>query len=97
MIVVQNHIPVNPKYAEEFESRFSNSNENLKKMKGFIKNQVLRPIEADTYVVMTYWESMEDFKAWTESEDFSKAHSRKNPPDMFTGRPVLSVHQVVEH
>ena len=96
MIVVQNHIPVNPKYSEEFEKRFENTNNNLKQMKGFVKNQILRPIEADTYVVMTYWETLEDFHAWAESEEFKKAHSVKNPSDMFTGRPHLSVHQVVE-
>ncbi len=95
MIVVQNHIPVDPSMSHDFEQRFSNTNENMKHMKGFVKNEILRPVKADTYVVLTYWETMSDFKAWTESEDFKKAHSRKPTPGMITGENYLTIHEIV--
>ena len=44
MIVVQNHIKVNPKYSLEFESAFSGTNKHLSGMKGFVKNEILKPV-----------------------------------------------------
>ena len=95
MIVVQNHIPVDPSMAVDFEGRFSNTNENLRHRKGFVKNEILRPIKGDSYIVLTYWETMEDFKAWTESDDFKKAHARRPSPGMITGENYLTIHEVV--
>ncbi|MHB8371861.1 MAG: antibiotic biosynthesis monooxygenase family protein [Thermoplasmataceae archaeon] len=97
MIIVQNHIPVDPEMSKDFEERFSNTNENMKHRKGFIKNEILRPVKADSYVVLTYWQTMEDFREWADSDDFKKAHSRKPTPGMITGESKLTIHEVVEH
>ncbi len=96
MIVVQNHIPVNPEHLKEFESRFADTNNNLRSHKGFVRNQILRPLKSDSYIVMTYWENMEDFKAWTESEEFRMAHSRNVPEGMIAGKNTLTIHEVVQ-
>ena len=73
MIVVANRIPVAKGYEEEFEKRFKDRAGLVDGMDGFIKNYVLRPLDSDYYVVQTYWESTEAFKAWTESDAFKKA------------------------
>ena len=96
VIIVQNHIKVNPKYSEEFEKAFSGTNEHLSGMKGFVKNEILKPVKGDSYIVLTYWEDMDSFNAWTQSEAFRQAHSRKHPDDMFIGKSELTIHEVVK-
>jgi heme oxygenase (mycobilin-producing) len=44
MFVVMNRIPVNPEYAAQFEERFRSRAGEVDKMKGFVRNQVLRPV-----------------------------------------------------
>jgi heme-degrading monooxygenase HmoA len=96
MIVVANRIPVAKGYEEEFEKRFKGRAGLVDGMHGFIKNYVLRPIDSDYYVVQTYWESWEAFKAWTESEAFKKAHSSRPPKEMFSGKNVFEMHEVID-
>lgn len=95
MIVVQNHIKVREKYREQFEDAFIHRRTFLDTVNGFIRNDILRPIMGEDYIVMSYWNSLEEFKAWTESEEFRKAHEGALPPDAFEGRNVLSVHEVI--
>ena len=65
MIVVANRIPIAKGYEEKFESRFKERAGLVDDMPGFIRNEVLRPIDSDYYVVQTYWESKEAFEVWT--------------------------------
>ncbi len=43
---------------------------------------------------MTFWETEEQFKAWTESDAFKEAHSRVPPKEMFKGHGELEIHEV---
>ena len=95
MIVVQNHIPVNENFREEFERRFSRRNRDVDNFPGFIRNDILRPDEGNEYVVMTFWRSMDDFHAWVNSDDFKKAHSKHIPEGMFDGKSHLTIHEVI--
>lgn len=98
MFVVMNRIPVNAEFAGQFEDRFRNRAGEVDKMKGFIRNQVLRPANPeDPYVVMTFWESRADFEAWVNSEAFQKQHAKPGalPPDAFRGRPKLESFDVI--
>lgn len=99
MIVTCNRIPVKPEYAAAFEERFADRSTLVDGMKGFISFQLLRPTKAeDPYVVMTFWESQEDFKAWTESEAFKEGHARSGrlPSDAFLGHPKLEIYDVLQ-
>ena len=99
MIAVANRIFVHPDYAEAFEARFRERAGLVDEMPGFVFNQVLRPSNPDDpYVVMTYWESHEQFKAWTESEAFRQGHAKSGslPKEAFTGRNKLEIHQVIQ-
>lgn len=95
MIVVQNHIPVKGEFRKQFEDAFIHGRTFLTTVKGFIRNDILRPTSGEDYIVMSYWNSMEEFTAWTESEEFRKAHKSTLPPDAFSGKNVLSVHEVI--
>lgn len=97
MITVANRIYVNPDYAEQFEERFRQRAQLVDQMPGFQANLVLRPTEPDApYVVLSFWDSQEDFEAWTRSEAFAQVHARSGslPKEAFTGPSVLEVHEV---
>ena len=99
MIAVANRIFVNPDYAEAFEARFRERAGLVDEMPGFLFNQVLRPSRPDDpYVVLTYWDSHEHFKAWTESDAFKKGHAQSGslPREAFTGRNKLEIHQIIQ-
>ena len=99
MIVVCNRIPVNMEFAEAFEERFSDRANLVDGMDGFVSFQLLRPQkERDPYVVMTFWESDEHFKAWTESTEFKEGHARSGslPREAFLGHPTLEVFEVIQ-
>lgn len=98
MFIVMNRIPVNPDYAEQFEERFRNRAGEVDKMKGFVRNQVLRPANAeDPYVVLTVWESQEDFENWVNSDAFRKGHAKSGtlPQEAFAGRSKLESFEVI--
>jgi len=99
MIVVCNRIPVNPDHAAAFEERFADRANLVDGMPGFVSFQLLRPTQpGDPYVVMTFWESQEHFKGWTESAAFKEGHARSGslPPDAFLGHPKLEVYEVMQ-
>lgn len=94
MIVVANRFEVGEGHEEAFVERFSQGTGNVTEQPGFVKFEVLSPIDADTHVAMTYWESEEDFRAWTETEAFQEAHSDRPPEGMFESHPNLEIHEV---
>lgn len=94
MIVVANRFDVADGYGEQFVERFRDSVGTVEDRDGFVRFELLTPERADSYVALTYWESMADFEAWTDSEEFARAHSGDAPEGMFEGRPELEVHEV---
>ncbi|MCZ7627512.1 MAG: antibiotic biosynthesis monooxygenase [Candidatus Methylomirabilota bacterium] len=95
MIVTANRVPITKGYEREFEKRFEQRLGAVDRAPGFIRNEILRPIEGDCYVVMTYWESQEAFEAWVQSESFKQAHANPAPKEMFAGRSQLEMHEVI--
>lgn len=98
MIAVTNRIYVNSNFYEAFEERFHTSAGLVDAMPGFLFDQLLRPAkEGDPYVVLTYWERHEDFRAWTQSASFRKEDARSGTlPKAVLDKPDrLDVYQVV--
>ena len=98
MFIVMNRILVNPEYKDQFEERFTNRAREVDKMPGFVRNQVLRPANAeDPYIVFTVWQSKEDFEAWVNSEAFQKGHARSGslPREAFRGQSKLETFEVI--
>ena len=97
MFVVANRIHVASGYETEFEERFKNRAGLVEKMHGFIRNELLRPIKGDSYIVMTHWQSQEAFEAWTQSASFKESHKGPRPPkEMYTGPNVVEMHEVIQ-
>ncbi len=99
MITVANRIPVHPDQAQAFEERFAERLGLVDQMEGFVAYRLLRPTKAeDPYVVLTFWESEELFRAWTQSDNFRQQHTqdRKLSSDAFTGPVKLEVHEIVQ-
>lgn len=94
MIAVANRFSVAEGYGDEFVERFAGSEGDVASQPGFVKFELLTPVDADTYVAMTYWESEAAFRAWTETEDFHAAHADSAPAGMFEGHPQLEIHEV---
>ena len=110
MIVVTNRIPVSQGHEADFEDRFRHRAHLIDQSPGFLKNQILRPVqrrfnhqtgaweetkEQGFYLVQTYWENEETFWDWTRSESFRKAHSNRPPAEMFAGPAALEIHHVI--
>jgi heme-degrading monooxygenase HmoA len=93
MIIVMNRITVAEGREQDFEQTFVERDRAVDQMTGFIDLQVLRPSQGRTYVVMTRWNSLEAFEAWTRSEAFLSAH-RKQSPGLAESRPVLEIYEV---
>jgi heme-degrading monooxygenase HmoA len=96
MFVVANRIPVTDGHEEAFEERFAERSGAVDDQPGFVSFELLRPVDADHYVVLTHWESEADFEAWTDSEAFREQHAGDTPEGMFAGHPDLEKHEVVE-
>ncbi|HXI04311.1 MAG TPA: antibiotic biosynthesis monooxygenase [Candidatus Saccharimonadales bacterium] len=94
MIVVMNRVPVNEGYSDDFLERFRTRKGLVDGQPGFIRNLVLKPLKGEFHVVMTFWETREEFDAWTKSEAFQQAHSRVPPPQMFRGHGELEIYEV---
>ncbi len=75
---VLNNIPVTAEGRSAFEQRFMNRARKVEEELGFVGIRVLRPLDDDTYVIMTLWEGESDFKAWQESQAYSHAHRKRN-------------------
>ena len=106
MIVVSNRIPVAKGQEAAFEERFRGRAGLVENHPGFIRLEILRPKPvmmhgapaggSESYVVLTYWESEQAFVAWTESEDFRRAHASRPPKEMFAGPSVFEMHEVIQ-
>ena len=106
MIVVSNRIPVAPGHEAAFAERFRGRAGLVEGHNGFVRLDILKPTEVAIHgramgqcayhVVLTYWDRVEDFVAWTESDDFRQAHSNRPPPEMFVGDNVFELHEVIQ-
>ena len=99
MITVANRIPVKPEFAEKFEEAFQKRLGLVDEMPGFVAYKLLRPgKEEDPYVVLTFWESEEKFRAWTQSENLREQHKKDRmlSDEAFSGKVKLEIHQVVQ-
>lgn len=95
MIVVANRIPVAKGHEKAFEERFSRRLRLVESSPGFIRNEILRPIRGEAYVVLVYWRTREDFETWSQSDAFRRAHADHPPAEMFAGPNVLEIFEII--
>jgi heme-degrading monooxygenase HmoA len=75
--VAINYIRCEEGYQARFEELFATRARAIDRMPGFIDMEVLKPAKPeDPYLVVSHWESEEQFKAWTNSPEFIEGHKR---------------------
>ena len=96
MYIVANRVPVALSWREPFEERFRTRAGQIDQQPGFVRLQVLRPLDAASpYVVLTTWRDQAAFEAWVGSEDFHLAHQHPLPTEAYTGEGRLEQYEVV--
>lgn len=75
---VFNNIAVSDEGRPVFEHRFSKRAELMDTQPGFVAFRLLRPLESDTYIVLTEWKESSYFDLWKHSAAFKKSHEQLN-------------------
>lgn len=75
--VAINYISCDSDYRNRFEELFATRAGAIDRMPGFRHMHVLRPATPDdAYLIVSYWDDEESFKAWTGSPEFIEGHKR---------------------
>jgi heme oxygenase (mycobilin-producing) len=75
--VAINFITCKDHYRPRFEELFATRVGAIDRMPGFKRMQVLKPNkEGEPYLIVSYWNSEEEFKSWTGSPEFLEGHKR---------------------
>ena len=72
---VFNNIPIIDEGRPVFEHRVLNRSSNIDKEPGFIAFRLLRPIKAETYIVITQWKGPHSYEAWKMSKAYKEYQS----------------------
>jgi heme-degrading monooxygenase HmoA len=75
--VVFNHIPVSDESRALFESRFKNRPRLIEQAEGFMAIRALKPLNSDTYIVMSVWRNESNFKNWQQSKASKHPHKER--------------------
>lgn len=75
--VVMNNIPVSVEGRGLFEARFMNRARKIENERGFLAIRICRPIDHDTYVVLTFWSDEHAYEEWRQSEAYRHAHRHR--------------------
>lgn len=77
MYVVMNKMHCKPEFTEKFEELFQTRAHAIDRMQGFKSMWLLRSETSENeYIVLTLWESEEDFRNWVHSPEFMEGHQR---------------------
>ncbi|MBM7647605.1 heme-degrading monooxygenase HmoA [Bacillus ectoiniformans] len=87
--VVFNNIPVTEEGRPIFEYRFKNRARAIEDVDGFQAIRVLRPLNADTYIILTQWKDEAAFKGWQNSKAYDKAHQKRGTEDGIDNQPKI--------
>ncbi|YCI78167.1 antibiotic biosynthesis monooxygenase [Bacillus sp. R1-10] len=101
--VVMNNIPVSEEGRPVFEHRFKNRAGFIENEPGFVALRVLRPINSETYIILTIWEKQADFLNWKNSSSFKMAHNSdskapvtNSSQKMFSGEAYVTQYTLVK-
>jgi len=84
MYIAMNRFRIATGREDEFETVWRERESHLDKAAGFRGFHLLRGEPGDTetvFVSHSTWDSRAAFKAWTDSEEFTKAHRRGRTPE----------------
>ncbi|MCK1992918.1 antibiotic biosynthesis monooxygenase [Peribacillus muralis] len=98
--VVMNNIPVSEEGQPVFEHRFKNRAGLIENEPGFVALRILRPLNSETYVILTIWEKQADFM---KSDSFQKAQDSgakaavtNSSQKLFSGEAYVTQYTLVQ-
>lgn len=98
---VFNNIPVTDEGKPVFEHRFLNRARAIENEPGFVAFRLLRPLNGDTYIVLTQWNGPHSFEAWKSSKAYNTAHAQREEPtgvrqqNIFSAASYVTTYTVV--
>ena len=99
MYVAMNRFRIANNHKKDFIEIWRNRNSFLKEVSGFKKFKLLQgesTEEETVFISHSAWETVEHFKAWTQSEHFKKAHAgAKAPKGTYLSHPKFEGYEVV--
>jgi len=99
MYLAMNRFRIAHGHEADFEKLWRERDSQLEGVPGFRSFHLLRgpaDDEGTLYASHTLWESEADFRAWTESEAFKKAHAQARAPEgTYLGHPVFEGFQKI--
>ena len=96
MFVVANRVYVTSEWADKFEERFRNRAGQIEKQVGFVRMEILRPLnEGSPYVVLTTWKDQQAFENWVGGDDFKRAHQNPLPKEAFSREGQFEQHEII--
>lgn len=99
--IVMNNIPVSDEGRPVFEDRFKNRAGSVENREGFQAIRILRPLQGNTYVVLTQWRNAQDFEDWKSSQSFEQAHKNSGPkhskkPSFIDGDAYITKYRMID-
>lgn len=87
--IVMNNIPLTEDGKPVFENRIKNKQPHLDTFYGYIAYRVLKPLKGNRYVILTQWESQEDYENWEERDGYRSFFDKETiqQPAYFASRP----------
>ena len=77
MFIAINYISCREEYRERFEMLFATRTGAIDTMPGFKYMYVLKPDDiTGEYLIISHWDSEENFRNWTNSSSFLEGHRR---------------------
>jgi heme-degrading monooxygenase HmoA len=99
MFIAMNRFRIALGHEDVFEELWRSRDSQLDEVPGFSEFHLLKgpsDEEATLYASHTVWESKENFEAWTNSENFRKAHANaRAPKGTYLGHPNFEGFEVV--
>ncbi len=100
MFLAMNRFQIARGYEEGFETIWRERDSYLSEVPGFKTFQLLKGPQTDEYTLYashSVWEDRAAFDAWTESENFRKAHAQASAPKgTYLGHPNLELFDSVD-
>ena len=99
MFIAMNRFRIAKGFEEGFEKVWRERETFLDEVPGFLSFALLKGPERDDHVLYashSTWESRAAFEAWTESEQFRRAHAQTSAPKgTYLGHPELETFESV--
>lgn len=86
---VFNNIPVTEGGRGIFEERFMSRARRIEGTEGFGAIRVLRPLESEVYVILTFWKDEAAFKSWQNSDNYAVAHKNRGTEKGIDKKPEV--------